>query len=818
MDFFRRLAGLFGARPQAVETSDAQPDDIVRQICAEVLAARSKNYDPLDLRKSARWLALFPAPPERLTEVAFAALRGQRPYQDPDWKEPNEYWDHNNPRSLIFATIFLADLHIDSNHLLEVLQGWADRHLASQNYSSRILLRAIEQIVAQKAVTAKAESALRAVSNELRRKFASGEDAVQVIARIEQILYPPVPGQTELPPGPFASRLRKWVDTIDPEDQEPWRRFFLACTEADGKAKPSAKWLRKAKQSIDDIGHGKASDLLFKMLDTVALMDSNDEERFLGSHDEDRFLVGLIWASTLLDHSLVVDDLGRFATIWSNQRPGNAALWALSEMINEPRAAAALFRLRDIIKHQGTRGIIDRRLEELAEKQGTTVGALEDFSLPDFDLDRESRLQRSLGGAYGELTVTPTGIIQQWTNESGKLVKSPPAKVGNDFPGDLADFRQRAKDIEAARRAQVLRLEQSWAEERNWTYSDWETHFLRHPLRRPIVGALIWQIDDKVVIPDGALLRDVSGNALEFSPSDRVLLWHPLLSPVHEVLAWRARLLALDLMQPIKQAHREVYDLTEAERSTRTYSNRFAAHILRQHQFNAICGSRGWRYKLQGTWDGWNLPTRTLAPQNMSVEYHVETMDGGETAHSGIYLHLASDQVRFLDVDRQAISLENIPPVVFSEVMRDVDLFVAVTSVANDPNWTDGGPNGQHRDYWQAWAFGELGQTAMARRDLAEWLVPKLSIAGKLEITDKFLIVQGKRQKYAIHFGSSNIQILPSNRYLCIVPDRAPKETQDIKLPFESDSLFSLILSKAFLLVNEDNIKDETILRQLAID
>jgi hypothetical protein len=103
----------------------------------------------------------------------------------------------------------------------------------------------------------------------------------------------------------------------------------------------------------------------------------------------------------------------------------------------------------------------------------------------------------------------------------------------------------------------------------------------------------------------------------------------------------------------------------------------------------------------------------------------------------------------------------------------------------------------------------------MARRELAEWLVPKLSIADKLEITDKFLIVQGKRQKYAIHFGSSNIQILPGNRYLCIVPDRAPKEARDIKLPFEGDSLFSTILAKAFLLVDESKIKDESILRQL---
>ena len=43
------------------------------------------------------------------------------------------------------------------------------------------------------------------------------------------------------------------------------------------------------------------------------------------------------------------------------------------------------------------------------------------------------------------------------------------------------------------------------------------------------------------------------------------------------------------MTQPIKQAHREIYLLTDAERQTQSYSNRFAAHILRQHQFTALC-------------------------------------------------------------------------------------------------------------------------------------------------------------------------------------------------------------------------------------
>lgn len=178
-------------------------------------------------------------------------------------------------------------------------------------------------------------------------------------------------------------------------------------------------------------------------------------------------------------------------------------------------------------------------------------------------------------------------------------------------------------------------------------------------------------------------------------------------------------------------------------------------------------------------------------------------------------LYVSSDQVRFKNARGEPVILDASPPILFSETLRDVDLFVAVTSVANDPTWADGGPEGRHADYWRALAFGELEQSAVTRKELIASLMPKLSIADRLEITDKFLVVQGERQKYAIHFGSSNIQILPSTRYLSIVPDLGPKEVQNIRWPFAGDGRLSTILAKAFLLVDESKIKDETILRQL---
>ena len=58
----------------------------------------------------------------------------------------------------------------------------------------------------------------------------------------------------------------------------------------------------------------------------------------------------------------------------------------------------------------------------------------------------------------------------------------------------------------------------------------------------------------------------------------------------------------------------------------------------------------------------------------------------------------------------------------------------------------------------------------------------------------------------------------PNDRYLCIVPDRSStgsRSLQDIFLPFEGDGTLAVILSKAFLLANDKNIKDQSILNQI---
>jgi hypothetical protein len=143
---------------------------------------------------------------------------------------------------------------------------------------------------------------------------------------------------------------------------------------------------------------------------------------------------------------------------------------------------------------------------------------------------------------------------------------------------------------------------------------------------------------------------------------DEVGLWHPLGRPGEEVRSWREWLAHHGIVQPFKQADREVFAVTDAERQTRVYSDRFAGRLVRQQILNTPGTAKGWRLGLAT--DGLTtLASRDLPEWRLRAQVHA----GG--AHAG--------RVSFLyEIKgwRETIALEEIPPLVFSEMMREVDL------------------------------------------------------------------------------------------------------------------------------------------------
>lgn len=791
----------------------AEAKRVLDQIIDEIVESRREQNTQWEgvrnLKDSPRWLTLMDEPAAAQIEVAFAALA-----TNTRGLGGGGSWDYWLRRDLPFAVARLIlqkkSIQLSDAQIGDLLNAAASTRRLEYQFPVATVLGACERHLNGTRPEGAVRRALEAFADRVARERHPTQAARKFGMRAEAMLNPGTSGAAAtLPLGAFAAKLQEWAGS-DPA------RIALAAhlAEALDKSKPTKTWLAS----------GAAKAMAAEGV-WVQLQHWMEEETPDPAHPDLSYdlLKSLIWLSP----PDLVQQIGRFCQVCYKKVPqvgarsiklGNACLAALERMGDDAAAVAELSRLSREIKYGSVRVQIAERLARVAETLGISVADLEDRSLPTFGLGTDGRAEVSMGDYTAELELNAMEATLAWKNANGKVLRSAPKPVRDAHPEAVKDLKARLKDIEGARKSTVMRLEAGWIDRLDWDIATWRTLFDGHPVRRQITRALIWRVTDAgravVGMPEEDGWTGPTGSPVKMPDRGRISLWHPLDSDPDEVLAWRRSILARGVTQPIKQAHREVYVLTDAERRTEVYSNRFAAHILRQHQFKALCDAREWRYTLMGAhFDGHNTPHRPLLSQGLLANYTVDLVEDGNASASGIASHVATDQVSFLDDAFNRVPLIDVPPIVFSELMRDVDLFVAVASVANDPGWIDGGPEGRFGRYWLEHAFGDLTQSAETRKQLLEDVLPSLAIGDRCRVDGKFLVVQGRWNEYAIHLGSSNVQIRPLNRYLCIVPGRAARDP--MRLPFAGDGTLSIILSKAYMLVDDHKITDKTILSQL---
>lgn len=703
-----------------------------------------------------------------------------------------------------------------------------------------------------------------AIRNLVAKDSFCGNPKAQALKERLRLLTAAVPKLPVMAGEAWSDAVITALDGVPAELVKSWSALLVHCRESSAST-PSARWKASANEFLKSVGEsafrrGVTSWLL--LVDkprTQPIDDWNREwqpdpnQLIIEPHAD--ILKGLAWCCGLREDKELAHALTALALSSYRKVPkigprlvkvGNACVTALG-MMPGMEGVYQLALLKVKVKFGTAQKVIEKALNVAAERVKIPRADLEEMAVPAYGLTNVGVCEEPMGEFTARLTVTGGGTEIAWVRADGKVQKGIPAAVKKEFAEELKELKSAAKDIERMLPAQKERIDNLFLRQKSWPFETWRERYLDHPLVGVITRRLLWVFTKggKAVTGiwfDGRLV-DVDLQPVVTSAETTVELWHPIGRDLAEIMGWRAWLDAQQIQQPFKQAHREVYLLTDAERNTRSYSNRFAGHVLKQHQFNALCAARSWKNKLRLMVDDEYPPASKLLPQwGLRAEYWIEGAGdeyGRDTNETGTFLYLTTDQVRFYPVeavqrtahasgggyhpgyqqnDSEPMPLEQIPPLVLSEILRDVDLFVGVSSVGNDPNWADGGPTGRYADYWQSYSFGDLGATARTRKEVLEWLVPRLKITKQCSFDDKFLVVKGTVRTYKIHLGSGNILMKPNDQYLCIVPSQGKAEDGKLQLPFEGDRTLSIILSKAFLLAADDKIKDPTILSQMGLE
>lgn len=635
----------------------------------------------------------------------------------------------------------------------------------------------------------------------------------------------------------LAALANPMIDAMPETEKNIWYQLLPLTQKANG-SKPSKKFLDDTKILIKELGVDKFKKTVHEWMQFLINLKEKHNDH-LGFPTYDLTLVnteamkGFVWmCSHFHDHS-TIQTIAALAERAHKKIPGkgptvpslgNACLYTLYKSKGLD-GIGQLSRLKLRIKQGTTQSLIDKYLQEAAAEQGVTVSEIEDMAVDDCGLVNGTR-SFEMDGYKAEVVITGLGKTEiKWFKTDGSQQKSVPVIVKEKYASKLKKIKDTAKQVEQTLVAQRDRIDRMFRDDRKISPENFRQYYLEHGLMSYLANGIIWNFHLNDIIVSAIHLNNCWVNSnneiVAIENAHMISLWHPVNASVEEIKNWRAFFLFHKFQQPLKQAFREIYLITDAELNTRSYSNRMAAHILRQHQFNSLAKTRGWRYALMGAYDNGidNDKASLLLPEHsLRAEYWISEVNAdNEYNDIGIWNYVSTDQVRFISTStNETVDLVDIPTLVFSEVMRDVDLFVGVASVGNDPVWQDTGGIPAFRDYWTSYSVGDLSEVAKNRKEILETLVPRLKIKEVATIKDKFLVVRGKLRTYKIHIGSTNILMEPNDQYLCIVPDRNQKDhAENIFLPFEGDKGLSIILSKAFLLADDDKITDGTILSQI---
>ncbi|WP_431965706.1 DUF4132 domain-containing protein [Actinacidiphila sp. bgisy160] len=607
----------------------------------------------------------------------------------------------------------------------------------------------------------------------------------------------------------LAGLVRHLASLSGPRPSQRWRRDCLALSDAASARGTTAEMLRALAEDAPMCSRSNGS--------PTSWHDGDFHLHYVVGQKDGDLARGAVWAAALTAGPDTVGHLtalalragGPGSDVIEDLKLAGAAINALAE-IDDPAALEALWRLRAKLKHRALLKQLGTALATAAARQGITPGQLIERSVPGHGLGPDGSLVRELAGCRVRLAIEDAATVRlTFTGPDGRTSRTAPAAVKAQCADELAELKLLARQVRATLSAERARLEALMSAGRIWPYDEWRRHYRDHPVTGILTRGLIWEA------------QDAAGDWHAVAPMSRppgtpshIRLWHPVHAPAEAIATWRARVVADGLRQPFKQAFREIYLPTPAEEETGVYSNRFAAHIVDYPRLYALFKERGWQANFLGNHDGGydGLARGEFGDGGWRACFHHEPADDN-TGHAPD--HAATDQVRFERRDgrrwREA-PLAEVPPLVFSEAMRDVDLFVGVTSIAADPTWTDRGED-RYAEYWRTASFGELTANAEIRREALQRILPRLKIADRCSLGGRYLTVRGDLTTYRIHLGSANVLMAPDDAYLCIVPARR-KADRKLFLPFEDERL-ALILSKAALLAADSAISDPTILRQI---
>lgn len=424
----------------------------------------------------------------------------------------------------------------------------------------------------------------------------------------------------------------------------------------------------------------------------------------------------------------------------------------------------------------------EKAASEMAVKNLARVAGYDDETR--FILKMEREISSGLLGflepyAVGEYTVQleadDAGKVSIITKKGDKALKSVPAAIKkNEYIVDITEAKKTF--TEQYRRTKVM-MEESMESENEYFVSE-ILDMYKDPAIGGMIGRILFKKDDFFGFPED--LKEQG-----FKNNDKVLIAHP--SHLFAAGRWHEfQKICYDkqIKQPFKQIFRELYVKTDEEKNL-TESMRYAGNQINPKQTVGVLRNRRWiadaEDGLQKVYYKENIIATIYALADWFAPSDIEAP--------------TLEWVAFYDrktFEKKPIC--EIPDIIFSEVMRDVDLAVSVAHAGQiDPEMSH--------------------STIEMRKAIAEFVVPMFKLTN-VTFNDTHAIIKGTRGNYNIHLGSGVIH-QEGGPMINVLPVHSQNRGR-IFLPFvDDDPKTAEIMSKIIFFAEDKKIKDPYILDQI---
>ena len=367
--------------------------------------------------------------------------------------------------------------------------------------------------------------------------------------------------------------------------------------------------------------------------------------------------------------------------------------------------------------------------------------------------------------------------------KDGKALKSIPAKLKKH--AYVAELKKTEKHLREQYRRTKKMLEEAMEDGTPLFAYEIANIIENNPVIAPLLQTLVFELDTALGFYEDGVLVAPDGTRTAVAADEELKIAHAL--DLYESGTWaayQAYLFEKGIRQPYKQVFRELYVKTADERGKET-SLRYAGHQIQPAKAVALLKTRRWVVDgtdgLQRVYYKANIIARIYALADWFSPADIEAP--------------TLEWVDFFDRKTfKKLPIDDVPDLIFTEVMRDVDLVVSVAHVGGVD------PEASH-------------STIEMRRAIVQFNLPLFKL-DNVRLEGAHAHIHGTLGDYTVHLGSGVVQ-QKAGAMVNVLPVHSQHRGR-LFLPFlDEDPKTAEIMSKIILFAEDGKIKDPFILEQI---